>query len=380
MRKFLALIGAIAALSALTISVTPPAMAAPTPVVLIVLENHYANHSDGVKGIYGNTNAPFLNSVVSSGCSTTSTKVCGVGYLRLYDYSSLHSLPNYLIMTSGNSQDPNNVGVNGYKCQTDVTTIPTGTPTSGSCWEEHQSENNIFQELKNNSTSYGSRSYQESMASTCAVSNDTTNYQYVVRHNPALFYSNLGTGFSCDGAGGTTAIDVKMPATLPATLPKFTFLTPNVCDNMHGLATDTVPPSAFYVDGSTCATTDSDNTKIAKSDLWLQTWVPQWIAKGATVVITFDEGTALKCGVPDPVTDICGDKILTVVASPSYSAGSTSTTQYGVSPTTDSAGVYTPSTNPGLCNVLAGIETHYSITPNLGCSAGTLVGPVLSVP
>jgi hypothetical protein len=366
----LATLGLVAALS------PEAASAAPTPVVLIVLENHYANHSDGAKGIYGDPNSPFINSVVSSSCSTTTPAVCGIGYTRLYDYSSLHSLPNYLVLTGGYSGDPNNVGVNGYKCQTDATATPTGTPGPNDCWEEHQTENNIFQELKNNSTSYGSRSYQESMSATCTVSNDSSGL-YVVRHNPALFYNNLGTGFSCDGAGGTTAIDIKQPASLPATLPKLTVETPNVCDNMHGLATGS--PNSTYIDGSTCAAGDADGTKRTESDKWLQTWVPAWVAKGATVVITFDEGTSNKCGVADPVTDICGDKVLTVVASPSYSSGSTDNTAYGVSPTTNASGVYTPSTSPGFCNILAGIETHYAITPNLGCSA-SLTGPVLSVP
>jgi len=67
-----------------------------------------------------------------------------------------------------------------------------------------------------------------------------------------------------------------------ASLPSFTFITPNMCDDMHTYA-KTGPCPAYF--GSV-----SGSGTVAIGDAWLSHVVPLLVAAGETVFITFDEG------------------------------------------------------------------------------------------
>jgi len=101
----------------------------------------------------------------------------------------------------------------------------------------------------------GWRVYAESMPSACYAEDSGL---YVVRHNPAPYYRKIVD--SCP------THDVPLPATLPSQLPPLSFVIPNQCSNMH-------------------------DCPVATGDSWLATWVPRFLATGAIVVVTFDEGT-----------------------------------------------------------------------------------------
>jgi hypothetical protein len=103
-----------------------------------------------------------------------------------------------------------------------------------------------------------SRSLEESMPSNCLKSNSG---RYAVRHNPEAYYTNLGTDCS--------AFDVPLGAT-PEISARFTFVTPNLCNDMH-------------------------DCSVATGDTWLSNFLPQILSSsgyqsGATAIfITWDE-------------------------------------------------------------------------------------------
>ena len=81
---------------------------------------------------------------------------------------------------------------------------------------------------------------------------------YAVKHNPVAYFSNLRR--VCRKK------DVPMPSSAPSRLRGFTFVTPNLCSDMH-------------------------DCSIATGDGWLAAHVPAYLATGAVVVIVFDEGS-----------------------------------------------------------------------------------------
>jgi hypothetical protein len=111
------------------------------------------------------------------------------------------------------------------------------------------------------------RSYEESMPSDCA-SGDTG--LYAKRHNPAAYYVSLRLGCRrWDVAMGTTGTGALHRAITRTGLPTFSFITPNLCHDMHDCA-----PSA--------------------ADSWLAKWVPRLAAtrdygRGRTVIFILTE-------------------------------------------------------------------------------------------
>jgi hypothetical protein len=182
-------------------------------VVWIVLEN--VGYS-----VIGSPSAPYLNSLAN---------VCG---LATNDYAVGHpSLPNYIALTSGSTQ--------GITDDNEPSSHPLTVPS-------------IFSQLGTNW-----RSLAESMPSSC---DRVTSGTYAARHNPAVYYTTLS---SCQ--------QNDVPMTLPLDLSSaFTFIAPNICDDMHSCS-------------------------VATGDKWLQGIVPsiirssQYQARSLVLFITFDE-------------------------------------------------------------------------------------------
>ena len=146
-------------------------------VVWIVLENQGYS-------VVGSPDAPFLNSLAST---------CG---LATRSFAVTHpSLPNYIALTSGSTLGVSDDGE------------PAAHPLSAP---------SIFSQL-------GSawRSLEESMPSAC---DRVTSGVYAARHNPAVYYVPLRPA----------CLRQDVPLTLPLQLDaRFTFISPNVCDDMH---------------------------------------------------------------------------------------------------------------------------------------------------
>jgi hypothetical protein len=213
-------------------------------VVWVVMENHSYNE------IVGNSAAPFENELASE---------CGLA--TNYFAISHPSLPNYVAMTSGSTQ--------GIADDNDPSSHPLNVAS-------------IFSQLAGGA----SRSLEEGMPSSCA---QTSSGEYAVKHNPMAYYTNLSSGCA--------NYDVPLGAT-PDLTAKFTFVTPNLIDDMH--------------DGT-----------IAQGDAWLHAFMgqvfstPQWQAGNTAVFITFDEDDSSQ-----------NNQVYTAVIAPSVKPGTQSSTYF----------------------------------------------------
>jgi hypothetical protein len=138
----------------------------------------------GYNSVMGSPNAPYINSLAQQ---------CG---LATNFFAETHpSLPNYIAMTSGSTQG-----------------IADDNPPSS----HPLSVSSIFSQLAGDW-----RSLQESMPSACDLPDSGL---YAVRHNPAAYYTNVRAECATRDA----------PLTYPANLSaRFTFVTPNLCDDTH---------------------------------------------------------------------------------------------------------------------------------------------------
>jgi phosphatidylinositol-3-phosphatase len=221
-----------------------PALAAPSPIIVIFMENKERST------IENSADADYLKSFENSGRSFT------------HYYGVAHpSLPNYLGFASGSTKG---------KVGTD--SINTGEITGANLWSQAQT----------NAVSWGV--YEESMPSACYGGSSG---QYQLKHNPAMPFANIANRPKrCAKVVPYTQFNVNA-------LPSISFITPNMCNDMH-------------------------DCSVATGDNWLQARVPAMLAAGATVVITFDEGSSGTNG---------GGNVYAAVDGPGI-ASSTNTTTY----------------------------------------------------
>jgi hypothetical protein len=212
-------------------------------VVWVVMENE-ANVS-----IIGSSSAPYINQLANQ-CGSASQF-----------FAETHpSLPNYIAMTSGSTQ--------GITDDNPPSSHPLNVPS-------------IFSQL-----SSGWRSLQESMPSNCLLTNSGL---YAVKHNPAAYYTNIRTACA--------SLDVPLAST-PDLSARFTFVTPNLCNDMH-------------------------DCSIATGDAWLSTFLgkvfasSQYAAGRTAVFLTWDEDDSSH-----------SNRIATVVAAPSVAPGTVSSSTF----------------------------------------------------
>jgi phosphatidylinositol-3-phosphatase len=157
-----------------------------TKVLWVWMENK--NYSS----VIGSSSAPYENRLAAR---------CGLAT----NYHAIRhpSLPNYLAATSGST----------HGITTDCS--PTNCPISGK---------SIFGQSS-------SGSYEESMKSNCQLSNS---YPYAYRHNPQVYYTAERP--HCNAANvpmGTVSSGNLRSALNAGTLRRFSFVTPNVCNDTH---------------------------------------------------------------------------------------------------------------------------------------------------
>ena len=199
-------------------------------VVWILMENRAATD------VVGSPAAPYLASVA---------RACGMatGYAGV----AHPSLPNYIALTSGSTHGISNDGG------------PLAHPLAGP---------SIFSLLGDRW-----RSWEEAMPSPC---DRRSSGDYAVKHDPAAYYTDLGA--RCP------AQDLALPG-VPDPTAAFTFLTPDLCHDMHDCSTHT-------------------------GDAWLSAEVPRILgsrtyrAGHTAVFITWDEndsgGSKVPCYVIAP--------------------------------------------------------------------------------
>jgi len=178
------------------------------------------NHS--YSQIIGSPEAPYINELA---------RQCGLA--TNYQAITHPSLPNYIAMTSGDTQgvdDDLGPGVHQLAAPSIFSQAGTG----------------------------GWRALQESMPGNCELRNPG---KYAVRHNPAVYY----TGVREDCAHQ----DVPLGST-PDLSARFTFVTPNLCNDTH-------------------------DCPVGTGDAWLRTFLaavvktPEYRAGTTAVFLTWDE-------------------------------------------------------------------------------------------
>jgi hypothetical protein len=184
-------------------------------VVWIVMENKSYGE------IVGNSDAPYENELATK---------CGLA--TGYHGVAHPSLPNYIAMTSGSTQG-----------------IADDEPPS-----VHQLAGpSLFSQLGGDW-----KSLQESMPSNC---DQQSSGQYAVKHDPAAYFTDIRT--ACN------AQDIPL-GSQPDLSSAFTFVSPNLCNDMH-------------------------DCPISTGDSWLSTFLPKVLASpqyrngGTAVFVTFDE-------------------------------------------------------------------------------------------
>jgi hypothetical protein len=218
-------------------------------VIWIVMENKA--YSD----VLGGSSAPFLRSLASA-----------CGQATNFHAETHPSLPNYIAMTSGSTQ--------GITDDSDPSAYPL---TAAS----------IFSQLGS-----GWQALEESMPSNC---NLTDSGQYAVRHNPAVYYTTIGAACQAQDLPLASAPDVSA---------RLTFITPNLCDDMHSSCSDTI-------------------SEVQTGDDWLSGFLPkvlsssQYQAGHTAIFITWDE---------DDGSD--SNHVPTFVIAPSVPAGTTVSTTF----------------------------------------------------
>jgi hypothetical protein len=214
-------------------------------VIWIWMENHSYDE------ILGSRSTPYLHSLV---------RACGLA--TNYRAVSHPSLPNYIAATSGSTWG-----------------IGDDDPPSS----HRLAVASIFQQARS------AGSYEESMPSNCALSNSGA---YAVRHNPEAYYTPIRPACGNKdvplrtGTGGAF-----MNALDTVSLPAFSLVTPNTCNDMH-------------------------DCSIRTGDRWLSNWVPR-ITRSATyragktvLFITWDENDGSS-----------GNQVATIVVSPYTAPG-----------------------------------------------------------
>jgi hypothetical protein len=205
-------------------------------VVWVVMENK------AYSSIIGSSSAPYENQLAAQ---------CGSA--RNFFAESHPSLPNYIAMTSGSPQRiSDDSGPASHRLN-----VPSIFSQLGGRW----------------------RALQESMPSNCALANSG---DYAVWHNPAAYYTNI------TAACNTRDVALRNP---PAISARFTFVTPNFCNDTHACS-------------------------VATGDRWLKTFLGKLFASaeykaGKTAVfLTWDEDD-----------DNASNHVATIVAAPSIKPG-----------------------------------------------------------
>jgi hypothetical protein len=208
--------------------------------------------------VVGSSAAPYLNSLAA-----------GCGLATNYTAVTHPSLPNYIAATSGSYWG-----------------IGDDNPPSS----HPLAVNSIFEQAGS------AGSYEESMPSNCDL---TASGSYAPKHNPEAYYTNIRTACAADNVPmGTTASGAFASALGSGNLPKFSFLTPNLCNDMHVCSVQT-------------------------GDAWLQSWVPKITSSAA-----YQAGNTVLFITWDEDDNAAGNHVATLVVSPYTSPGTKSGTAY----------------------------------------------------
>jgi hypothetical protein len=233
-----------------------PAASARARVAVVVMENEEGTN------IIGSSEAPYINKLAKEGAVATNF------------YAVMHpSLPNYLAMIGGS-----NFGVTSdcTDCSATGPNLGTQLSAAGISW----------------------KAYAEDYPGNC--SSEASDDNYAKRHVPFLYFPSITQNAAlCAHVVGFDQLDVDMKS---GNLPSFTWITPNLCDDMH-------------------------NCGVAAGDKFMSQLAPPLLdALGSRgiLVVTWDEGqtNAACCGDPG------GGHTTLIMVGPGVKAGATTGVAY----------------------------------------------------
>jgi phospholipase C len=207
------------------------------------MENHTFDQ------VIGNRDAPYETALAAQ-CGTAGD----------YAIVGSPSLPNYIGGTSG-----------------DIHGIHDDAPPSSHPIDA----DNLFRQVR--AAGATEKSYQESMPANCVLE---TQGMYAVKHNPAAYYVGGDDRRACmaNNVPLGSVENGQLRRDLDAnTLPTFSFITPNLCNDTHDCG-------------------------VPSGDQWLQQWVPVILASntyragGTAVFVVWDEPTPMPFIVISPTT------------------------------------------------------------------------------
>lgn len=196
----------------------------------------------------------------SSAPYLNSFRAAGVDFTHYYGVTH-PSLPNYLAFGNGSTDG---------KGGTD--SITAGEISGTTLWNQLSAKGVPW------------RVYEESMPSAC--SSAVTSGNYALKHNPA-------TPFAAVFNDKTLCANVQPYTASSPIVDGVNFIAPNLCNDMH-------------------------DCSIATGDNWLKAHVPSMLASGATVVITWDEGSSGTNGGGNVYTAVDGPGITGSVDTATY--------------------------------------------------------------
>ncbi|MDQ6936693.1 MAG: alkaline phosphatase family protein [Actinomycetota bacterium] len=167
------------------------------------------------------------------------------------------------------------------------------------------SNDNIFRQAQAATNSW--MSYQESMVSNCAPSAGF----YKTGHNPAYWYNDLRTPVNTCATNDLPLSPGLDNAIANDSLPTYSWITPNLCNDMHWLT----------------GCPDANTQRIAAGDQWISsllprlTAMPSYLAGNTLIVITWDEGSetstkGIDCTDPAAYVSHPACQVPTIVVSP----------------------------------------------------------------
>lgn len=183
----------------------------------------------------------------------------------------------------------------------------------------HTGNDNIFHQAQVHGDSW--RSYEESMPRPCAGNSGV----YKSGHNPPFWYTDLKSPTNTcalDDLALSPALDTDIQND---TLPTLSWITPNACNDMHGLSACPQPASQ----------------RIAVGDAWLSSLIPRLTAMASyqagqtLIVITWDEGDGKEtkgadCTDPKVYAAQGSCQIPTYFVSPYIAAGRTDSSDHNL--------------------------------------------------
>ncbi len=202
-----------------------------------------------------------------------------------YDSVAHPSLPNYLALTSGE------------------------TWVSSDCFFCYQSAPNIGAQLSAAGIPWGA--YMQGLPADCSLGPFDLATNYAGKHDPFRYYEDVrGSAALCAHLQPLRVLESLLPpatgsaagAAPAAQVPRFVWITPNLCNDGHNCAPST-------------------------ADAWLQSFVPRILRspawqQGGVLFLTWDEGnggdTSTCCGLP---AGTGGGHIVTLVMAPGLPAG-----------------------------------------------------------